>query len=591
MTFAEFANTIGNVIRAESSTHVFARTLFDSIIPDDKAEVLNEYSESSFKAFYNGTGQITRLAKKISIFVQPELFETFIDNYEDQTVQLICDAFVDQIPDINCLNAGIKLGELFAAIIVEAASDKKANPRKKTGDKLPTQLASAPGQEEPAPTLDNLIKKLHIIQQGRAEDIDYFRIYVNDAIDYYSAKKTLLYAEKPRPFDQLYICNDLRYHYQRTTHIGESYSKNTISNGTVEQLENESKYIIIQGTGGIGKSMYLTHLFLNSAANYGNTHRLPIFVSLKDYRENTANIIELISNTVHEFDEVVPRSAIIQKLESKKAVLLLDGLDEIQSALRDSFNKDLEAFIKSYPGNPVFITSRPVDAFVSYSQFSLLDIEPLSKEQALALVEKLDFWDEESKQSFLVALDQKLYSSHQQFASNPLLLTIMLMTFSSFGEVPAKMHVFYAKAYETMARLHDATKGSFLRPLHTKLTPEDFAKYFAQFCARTYSDEVLEFSERSFASYMDKVINRIPGGCGIRARDFLLDLTENLCIMYCEGEKYYFIHRSFQEYFAAVHFATDYDEKLTKIGDFFEKQQHRSYSDKTFDMLYLPTRG
>ena len=73
---------------------------------------------------------------------------------------------------------------------------------------------------------------------------------------------------------------------------------------------------------------------------------------------------------------------------------------------------------------------------------------------------------------------------------------------------------------------------------------------------------------------------------GVLPRDFLLDLTDNLCIMYREGEKYYFIHRSFQEYFAAVHFASGYDAKLNKVGNFFEKMQHRSYSDRTFDMLY-----
>lgn len=56
--------------------------------------------------------------------------------------------------------------------------------------------------------------------------------------------------------------------------------------------------------------------------------------------------------------------------------------------------------------------------------------------------------------------------------------------------------------------------------------------------------------------------------------------------MYHEGEKYYFIHRSFQEYFAALHFASEYDAKLDKIGRFFESMKNRSYSDKTFDMLY-----
>ena len=100
-----------------------------------------------------------------------------------------------------------------------------------------------------------------------------------------------------------------------------------------------------------------------------------------------------------------------------------------------------------------------------------------------------------------------------------------------------------------MARLHDASKGSFKRPLHTKLTPEEFAKYFSQFCARTYKDEILEFDSRLFNAYMNKVLKTAaPEHQNIPPRDFLLDLTDNLCIMYREGEQYYFIHRSFQEY-------------------------------------------
>jgi len=234
------------------------------------------------------------------------------------------------------------------------------------------------------------------------------------------------------------------------------------------------------------------------------------------------------------------------------------------------------------------MTSRPIyDSFVSFSKFSVFDIKPLTKPQALELVGKLEFWDDIAKNNFMKALDSKLYSSHWEFASNPLLLTIMLMTYSAFGEVPAKMHVFYSKAYETMARLHDASKGSFKRPLHTNLTPEEFSKYFAEFCARTYRDEILEFDERSFTAYMTKVLRGSSAESKeITPHDFLLDLTDNLCIMYREGSTYYFIHRSFQEYFAAVHFSSEYDAKLTRIGNFFEGMKNRNYTDKTFDMMY-----
>ena len=411
--------------------------------------------------------------------------------------------------------------------------------------------------------------------------------FLKGATDYYIDKKTLLNPEKPTPFYDLYVCNDLKYHRIRITGVKDIEPDVILSEGTIQKLEAMSKYIIIQGTGGIGKSMYLTHLFLSCADDYEKTGRLPVLISLKDYKENTPGAVDLIWRSVKEYDADIAQSQIIKALEEKRLILLMDGLDEIQSSLREDFNSDLDGLIKSYPGNTIIVTSRPIYDFVSFSKFLLFDIQPLTKDQAVSLVRKLDFWNDTAKQDFIAALNNGLYYSHEQFASNPLLLTIMLMTYSSIGDVPGKMHVFYSKAYETMARLHDATKGSFRRPLHTKLSPEDFAKYFSEFCARTYIEEKLEFTDRSFSKYMDKVLKGSAAKeKGVTSKDFLDDLKDNLCIMYKEGEKYYFIHRSFQEYFAAVYFAYDYDDNLGQVGKFFDESGHRSRSDRTFDMLY-----
>ncbi len=593
MIFPDFAQRIGGVIRGESSTSAFTRTLFESIIPVERVDALDEYSDSSFKAYYNGQSKITRIARKINPYTEPALFETFIYDQGDAVAQKLCGAFVDVFPDIGLHNVGELLSTLFDDILNEASgTTKKSTPKdadERTEIDFSKPFAVITPEEDTAPDLidykDGTLYYGHI--PGWEEPKGVFDTYLEKAVEFHSAKKTLLYAERPRPFYEMYVCNDIRYHRSRISGGRDNKPEITISDATVQRLESESRYIIIEGTGGIGKTMFLTHLFLSAADEFENTGELPIFVPLKDYRESTAGLVEFIWRAVKNYDANITQGQIIEMLEEKRILLLFDGLDEIQSALRDNFDADLEAFIKSYPGNTVIISSRPVYAFVSYTRFSLFDIEPLTKAQAIALVTKLDFWDVEAKQNFLEALDRHLYFTHIQFASNPLLLTIMLMTYSAFGEVPAKMHVLYSKAYETMARLHDATKGSFKRPLHTGMTPERFSKLFAEFCARTYTEETLEFTDLTFASYMDKVLKgTAEKERGVTPRDFLLDLTDNLCIMYKEGQKYYFIHRSFQEYFAALHFATDFEDKLYKVGNFFERMQNRSYTDRTFDMLY-----
>ena len=584
MEFKEFVHRLASVISAGGNTASFARSIFEAILSEDGQSILDEYKSTSYKAFFNGGSKISRLSKKINAYIEPMSFSDYIYQFSDAAVENLCTQFSDILPEITPHNAGEQLADLFVSIITESAGTTKKSTPKNASKEETTIPPIVISQNAIIPDLAT-IKDGVLYLEGIPSDKDIthpLQKYLDAASDYFSTKKTLLYAEKPHPFYELYVCNDIEY---RITGARDPKSETTIHDATIEKLENESKYIIIEGIGGIGKSMLLTHLFLSSCSN--SDDKIPLLLSLKDYKDNAISVVDFIWKSARDFDPSIKQSTIIDSLQKKELVILLDGLDEIQSSVRDSFNTDLEAFIKSYPGNMIIITSRPVNNFITYSKFSIFDIKPLTKPQALSLIDKLDFWDLTAKKNFTEALDQRLYNSHYQFASNPLLLTIMLMTYSSFGEVPAKMHVFYSKAYETMARLHDATKGSYKRPLHTKLTPEDFAKLFAEFCARTYRDEELEFTNITFVSYMKKVLkDTFAEKSGVTPRDFLLDLTDNLCIMYHEGEKYYFIHRSFQEYFAAVHFASGYDAKLQKVGNFFEKMQHRSYTDRTFDMLY-----
>ena len=70
----------------------------------------------------------------------------------------------------------------------------------------------------------------------------------------------------------------------------------------------------------------------------------------------------------------------------------------------------------------------------------------LTKEQALNLIKKIDY-SEPAKSTFYQELDNNLYDKYKSFASNPLLLTIMLLTFSNHASIPAKLNDFYEAAF------------------------------------------------------------------------------------------------------------------------------------------------
>lgn len=412
-----------------------------------------------------------------------------------------------------------------------------------------------------------------------------FAEYLDNAEAKYGRIKTLLYSDAPRKFYDFYVCNNIA---QKIYVKKYTYRTKVIAEATAETLKECSNFILISGTGGLGKSMMMRHLLLDSIKTYKNGDQLPVFIPLKDYSDS----YETLSDYVYEKFESLCGDGDEDKydelLSNGRFLLLFDGLDEIKSDYRKKFEHDLEIFADKFDDNMFVISSRPTGSFIAFHRFTVLDLCPFTKNQAVELIDKLDFRPDEPniKRQFMEELQTKLFITHREFTENPLLLTIMLMTYEQFADIPSKMHVFYREAYVAMSQKHDASKGAFKRALKTGLTADQFADYLAEFCARTYRDEKFEFTDILFDKYFNEMHEKQKGPSGVTASDFRDDLVENMCLMYYESGKYHFTHRSFQEYFCAWYFSKQKDKNLEPIGKFFENKRYRQATDKTFSMLY-----
>ena len=181
------------------------------------------------------------------------------------------------------------------------------------------------------------------------------------------------------------------------------------------------------------------------------------------------------------------------------------------------------------------MSSRPINSFISLQRFSVMEAQKFSKIQSLSLIKKLEY-DEEIKDHFYKALDQSLYEKHTSFASNPLLLNIMLITFENYAEIPEKLHIFYANAFETLFFKHDATKSGYKREIKSNISYDEFKKIFANFCFTSYIKEEFEFDEST-------LINRINRFTNIKAEDYIYDLTNSIFLLHKLVLKYLFTHR------------------------------------------------
>lgn len=417
-------------------------------------------------------------------------------------------------------------------------------------------------------------------------EIDYLNSYIKKLISTYNTIKTLLYSDSPVKFYDIYVNNSVQYSCRNRS--------NTVDSVNAHTLRAISSFLILSGTGGLGKSMMMRHLLLDSATNYSSTHILPFFVQLKNFNNGYTNLTDFILHEVSSLFPTLHRDQLESLLIQGSVLLLFDGLDEISVDLASTFQLLLDEFINLYTKNSYIISSRPNGSFSSYSRFTVLHLCPFTLNQSLELIDKLVFRPDmpEIKNKFRAELKNHLYYSHRGFSDNPLLLTLMLMTFEEYAEVPAKMHIFYEDVYTVLSIRHDASKSGYRRVLSLSVSATDFANLFSRFCAITYKDEKFEFTQ----SEMDRYFKKLQSHYHLEKKntdDFITDSCANLCLMYLDGGKFNFIHRSFQEYFCARYFAQQKDKNLEKIGVLFERNKLARFGDQTFQMLYdmIPERA
>ncbi len=399
-----------------------------------------------------------------------------------------------------------------------------------------------------------------------------FRKYIQGSYNKYSKIKTILFRTEPKYIYDFFEPPTLR-----------KDNDSCIDTVTVENILDISHFIIIQGTGGIGKSMLLKHFFIDELSK---KDLIPIFLELKDINDvnNEYDIESIVLEKLSNLGSQIVDKYLRYALESGCFLFLLDGYDEILTEKKDLFFKKLDSFIDKYSNNYFILTSRPYSNFVEFQRFTVLTALALNKQQAISLIKRLDY-DNDIKENFITALDKKLYAQHKSFASNPLLLNIMLMTFESYAEIPEKLHLFYANAFETLYSKHDATKAGYKREMLCKLPYDSFKKIFSYFSFMTYNQGKIAFSQGE----LETIIERISELCKIdfSIRNYIYDLVNSLCVLYKEGLEYEYAHRSFQEYFTAVFLRELPDSLMTKIGlKMLEKDLYRTATDAVFTMLY-----
>ena len=404
--------------------------------------------------------------------------------------------------------------------------------------------------------------------------------YLENAVKRYNKIKTIATGTEPRPIlgeNALYV------------HIGVSCRGKEYPTLAIDPLLKINRHLLIEGTGGAGKSMMMRYFFLDTA--YRGSY-VPILLELRRISGAASggvsmqSILELVYACMQEFNVQLDRAQFEYSLTSGRYVFLFDGFDEVPDALARATATAIQSFCSKYPNNPCVVTSRPYADTSPLETFLPLHTMPLTKWQAIMLSSRL--WDEDEKtREFCYQLDNTLYEQHRDFAENPLLLTMMFLTFMRNLSIPDHLCEFYQKAYDALYSAHDnQDKGVFKREFKCRsLDEQSFTKLFSWFCFQSYFKSDYEFTVDRLLDYLERGIKKL-GLPNVSAEAYLADLQNIVCMLVTDGTLFKFSHRSFQAYFAATYTSGLSDEEQKRLFSNLLAKEHWTRRRDYFELLY-----
>lgn len=150
----------------------------------------------------------------------------------------------------------------------------------------------------------------------------------------------------------------------------------------IQAVQQHSKLMVL-GKPGAGKTTFLKHLAMQCVEGKFQSDRFPIFISLKDFAEATRkpDVLQYISQQLSECDVVDASLKLIQLLKQGKALVLLDGLDEVREQNDSRVIRQIREFTEQYRENQIVVTCRIAARKYIFESFVEVEVADFDDQQ------------------------------------------------------------------------------------------------------------------------------------------------------------------------------------------------------------------
>ncbi|MGB3268005.1 MAG: NACHT domain-containing NTPase [Microcoleus sp.] len=367
--------------------------------------------------------------------------------------------------------------------------------------------------------------------------------------------------------------------------------------------------LMVLGEPGSGKTTFLKSLAIQCNQGRFQPQLIPFFIELKDFaitaRSNQCDFSLL--NYIREnflLNCDIWEEQINTLFFNGKALILLDGLDEVDPEKADAILKEISYFSRLYFSNRLVISCRIESqlanrlfslnfTYVKVADFKSEQIEAFSKKWFVAVARN----SKEQGLSQAAEFIEKLYlSEHQsilELARTPILLNLACLVFQEKANFPSSRAKLYEEGLEILLFRWDESKNIKRDEVYRKLPVRNKKQLLSQVAAIAFEKDNYFFERNEIQQLITDCLTKLtdeknaPVQVHLDSESVLKSIAEQHGLLVERATKIYsFSHLTFQEYLTACRFANSLEPQfLEKLVVHINEERWREVFLLTAEIL------